>query len=115
MNEEQERKHIYRNGMLMAMARPDNPEDAIAMSDKARTQEDFNAILALPHRYVGLPMSDGALVDEEGKVVGKIEHGDSFVAVADIADTKLGEQITFVRSIRGNRGNKYAERLPGKR
>lgn len=74
------------DGQKMMVLRPENPALAIELANKllgSKDEEEFDKILqAQPYLFVGYSARSNAkkILDEDGKIIGELQPGDSFVS-----------------------------------
>lgn len=84
-----ERKLVKRDGKVLAVIRPSDPERAIAKARACRGEQSFNEMLNDPEQtytFIGLAAKKNQrIIDPQtGEVIDRLKPGDSFVFHADL-------------------------------
>jgi len=78
-----ESKLLKRDGDVLAVLRPSDPQRALEKARLAKTQEDMDKVLLDPtqtYTFVGLASLDAKILDPAtGENLGDLRPGDSFV------------------------------------
>jgi len=91
---------IYKQGRLICIIRPADPELAVARARGIQERLDAGQIAAEQagrefaamiteqvYTYEGLPGSDGTLYDDKMNVIGRVQPGDSFVPYEQVLES----------------------------
>jgi len=85
---------IWKDGIRLAVVRPDDPEKAIQLAREQIGAEDptaFELILwSQPYRYIGILGTKEQILDNGRKIIGNVQPGDSFMCYESLVNPPRG-------------------------